>query len=130
MVPTGARQKTGPAGCSKSWTSHPPNPSAPRRALSLAMPQRAKRQEGTNPTSCGPFAPGVGPGERKTPSSAPIYEEFLINVEPLSDARTPLAGFFSILLSCEELLGIGRRETTELSAVAGAIQDCHLQTLQ
>ena len=28
----------------------------------------------------------------------PISEKPLLNVEPLSDARTPLAGFFSILL--------------------------------
>jgi hypothetical protein len=35
-------------------------------------------------------------------------------------------GFFSILLGSEELFGVGRREPTELSAVAGAIQDRHL----
>jgi hypothetical protein len=37
-----------------------------------------------------------------------------------------LAGFFSILLGGEELFGIGRRKTTELSAVAGAVQDRYL----
>jgi hypothetical protein len=30
-----------------------------------------------------------------------LSEKPLPNVEPLSDARTPLAGFFSILLRCE-----------------------------
>ena len=33
-------------------------------------------------------------------------------------------------LGCEELLGIGRRKTTEPSAVAGAVQNRHFQTLQ
>jgi len=44
-------------------------------------PQRAKRRGGTDRTSCGPIA-----------------EKPLLNVELLSEARTPLAGFFSILL--------------------------------
>ncbi len=35
-------------------------------------------------------------------------------------------GFFSSLLRGEELFGVGRREPTELSAVAGAIQDRNL----
>ena len=57
-----------PAGCSKGQTSHPPNPGAPSRAVSLARPQQAKRR-------------GVP----------------LRYVESLSDARTKLAGFFSFL---------------------------------
>jgi len=52
----------------KGQTSHPPNPGAPRRALSHARPQRAKWRRRT-----------------------------LRYVEPLSEARTPLADFFSIL---------------------------------
>ena len=40
------------------------------------------------------------------------------------------SGFFNSLLCREELFGIGRRKATKLSAVAGAIQDRHLQTLQ
>jgi hypothetical protein len=31
----------------------------------------------------------------------PIFEEVCLNVEPLSDARTMLADFFSILLGLE-----------------------------
>ena len=54
----------------KGQTSHPPNPGAPRRALPQARPQRAKRRRRT-----------------------------LRYVEVLSEARTPLAAFFSILLS-------------------------------
>ena len=34
----------------------------------------------------------------KGPPVLPTSETLLLNVEPLSDARTPLAGFFSILL--------------------------------
>jgi hypothetical protein len=37
-------------------------------------------------------------GERKSPSSASASGKPLLNVKPLSDARTPLAGYFSILL--------------------------------
>ena len=37
-------------------------------------------------------------GEWKIPSSASGLGETLFSVERLSDARTPLAGFFSILL--------------------------------
>ena len=49
-------------------------------------------------------------------------------------ARRSWAGkkgdFFSILLCGEELFGIGGSKTTELSAVADAVQDRHLQALQ
>jgi hypothetical protein len=34
----------------------------------------------------------------KAPQVLPTSEKLLLNVEPLSDARTPLADFFSILL--------------------------------
>jgi len=41
----------------------------------------------------------------KAPTVLPTSEELLFNVEPLNDARTPLADFFSILLrSRRELL--------------------------
>ena len=42
-------------------------------------------------------ARGMDLGERKSPTVRPI-DERLLNVESLSDARTPLADFFSILL--------------------------------
>ena len=51
-------------------------------------------------------------------------------VEDFDEPRTKLAGFLSILLSREELFGIGRRQPTEPSAVAGAVQNRHFQTLQ
>ena len=53
----------------KGHGSHPPNPGAPRRAVPQARPQRAKRRRRT-----------------------------LRYVELLSEARTTLADFFSILL--------------------------------
>jgi len=37
-------------------------------------------------------------GERISPSSVSNIRKALFNVEPLSNARTPLADFFSILL--------------------------------
>ena len=36
----------------------------------------------------------------KAPTAFPTSEKFLLDVESLSDARTPLADFFSILLAC------------------------------
>ena len=47
---------------------------------------------------CGPFALIMGLGGRKSPSRLPASETLLLRVEPLSDARTKLADFFSILL--------------------------------
>jgi hypothetical protein len=41
-------------------------------------------------------------GERKSPSSASDFRKTL--VEPLSEARTMLADFFSILLSTREMV--------------------------
>jgi hypothetical protein len=60
--------------------SHPPNPGAPRRALPQARPQRAKRRRRTGD----PLLLRNATGESY--------------VEPLSDARTPLADFFRMLL--------------------------------
>jgi len=64
-----------------------------------ARPQRAKRRGGTFRTSCGPFAIRMNPGERISPSSSSDIRRASVRyVEPLSEARTPLADFFSILL--------------------------------
>jgi hypothetical protein len=46
----------------------------------------------------------------KAPPVLPTSKELLFNVEPLSDARTMLADFFSILL------GTGRRRQTHFDA--------------
>jgi hypothetical protein len=45
-----------------------------------------------------PFALQIDLGKRKNPFSVPIIRGVLLSVEPLSDTRTPLADFFSILL--------------------------------
>ena len=49
------------------------------------------------PHFVGPFAFAMGLGEWKNPSSVSDFRETGIRVEPLSDARTTLADFFSIL---------------------------------
>ena len=87
----------------KGRGSHPPNPGAPRRAVPQARPQRAKRRGGTYRTSCGPFAPRMDLGERISPSSASDLRKTLI--EPLREARTKLANFFSILLNIQHFPG-------------------------
>ena len=56
------------------------------------------RRGGTYLTSCGPFALLMDHGERISPSSVSDFRNALFNVELLSDARTLLADFFSILL--------------------------------
>ena len=63
-------RKTLPQDAQKGQTSHPPNPGAPRRALSQARPQ-----------------------QMKAPEAQPLGY-----VEDAFEARTPLAEFFSILL--------------------------------
>jgi hypothetical protein len=75
---------------------NPPNPGAPRRALPQARPQQAKRRGGTNHTSCGRSPLRIDLGERISPARVSDLRKVLFNVEPLSEARTPLADFFSI----------------------------------
>ena len=53
-------------------------------------------------------------GERISPSSVSNIRKALFNVEPLSEARTPLADFFSILL--------GEIQTQENIVFGGEIQ--------
>src|SRR6476660_8307913 len=55
------------------------------------------------------FALAIDLGERKSPSSVSDLLESSTRVEPLSEARTPLAGFFSILLGTE-LNALGQRQ--------------------
>jgi len=69
-----------------------------------------------------PFALAIDLGERKSPSSAPDFLETL--VEPLSDARTMLADFFSILLmTMAELNRAGRydRMSDSVERVTGRL---------
>ena len=63
-----------------------------------ARPQRVKIRGGTHRTlwSRSPLEWILANG--KAPTVLPASEKLLLNVEGLNDARTPLAGFFSILL--------------------------------
>ncbi len=63
-----------------------------------------KGRGGTDPTSCGPFTPRIGLGERKSSSSDSDLRKSFWSVEGLNNARTLLADCFSILLEgCKEL---------------------------
>ena len=63
-----------------------------------ARPQRVKIRGGTHRTlwSRSPLEWILANG--KAPTVLPASEKLFLNVEPLSDARTPLADFFSNLL--------------------------------
>ena len=76
----------------KAVFSPPPNPDAQDAPCPRQGRSERRGEGGTYRTSCGPFALAMGLGERKNPFSHSL-------VEPLSDARTLLADFFSILLS-------------------------------
>jgi hypothetical protein len=105
-----------PAGCSKSSSSKAAASEGPRRYI---------------PHFVWAVRPCNGSWRTEKPHQFfPPPRGSLLYVEDLNDARTLLADFFSILLSREELFGIDGRKTTELSAVAGAVQNCHLQALQ
>ena len=141
-----AQLNTGPAGCSKRPEF---SPSQPRRlihppALSLAKTDSLPWDA--------PF-PKQGLSERPTMILPSLLVYVVLRMAQMSPplrasnegllrprvARAqgihraiPLLArwIFNSLLSCEEMLGVGRRETAELSAVSGAIQDRHFQTLQ
>src|SRR6267143_1737928 len=82
----------------KGQTSHPPNPGAPRRALSQARRSERRGEEVHTALRVGrsPLLWVLANG--KAPTAFPTSEKLLLNVEPLSAARTKLADFFSILL--------------------------------
>jgi hypothetical protein len=75
--------RTVPAGCSK------------RPSSKAAASEEARRYV---PHFVWPFTPRMDLGERINPASVSDLRKVLFNVEPLSDARTKLADFFSILL--------------------------------
>ena len=62
-----------------------------------ARPQRVKIRGGTNRTLWGRSPLEWILANGKAPTVLPASEKLLLNVEGLNDARTPLAGFFSIL---------------------------------
>jgi len=71
------------AGCSKRLSSK------------AAASEEARRYE---PHFVWPFALRINLGERKSPTSVSDLRKVPFTIELLSDARTPLADFFSILL--------------------------------
>jgi hypothetical protein len=73
-----AERKSTPAGCSK------------RPSSKAAVSEEARRYE---PHFVWPFTPRMDLGERISPDSVSDLREVFLNVEPLSDARTPLAAF-------------------------------------
>jgi hypothetical protein len=94
-----AQRKDTPAGCSKRGPSHPPNPGAPRRALSQARPKASEEPRRYKPHFVWAVRPCNGSWRtEKPPTLLPTSDELLFNVEDLNDARTLLADFFSILL--------------------------------
>ena len=85
------------AGCSKRRPSHPPNPGAPRRALSQARPQASRNRRRYRPRSVGPFTRTMDLGERKTPLAFSTSENLNRYVEDFDESRTKLAACFNIL---------------------------------
>jgi len=84
------------AGCSKRSDF---SPAQPWRTETRLVPGKATASEEARrygPHFVGPFVLAIDLGERKIPSNASDFRTTL--VEPLSDARTPLAEFFSNLL--------------------------------
>ena len=78
-------RRTLPQDAQKGQTSHPPNPGAPKRALSQARPQTKNR----------PQAYPSSPAHPELPRQLVSRVGY---VEDLFKARTKLGGFFSILL--------------------------------
>jgi hypothetical protein len=72
------------AGCSK------------RPSGAAAASEEARRYV---PHFVWPFTPTMDLNERISPASVSELRKVLFNVEPLGDARTKLADFFSILLA-------------------------------
>jgi hypothetical protein len=84
------------AGCSKRPAF---SPAQPWRAETRLVPGKAAASEETRryvPHFVEPFVRVIDLGVRESPSSASDFRTTL--VEPLSDAITPLADFFSTLL--------------------------------
>jgi hypothetical protein len=80
------------------------SPAQPWRAKTRLVPGMAAASEEARryvPHFVWPFTPRVGLGERISPTSVSDLR-VLFNVEPLSEARTMLEDFFSILLVRED----------------------------
>jgi hypothetical protein len=77
----------------------------PRAGCSKGLSSKAEASEEAKrygPHFVYPFALAMNLGERISPFSISNIRDVHRNVEPLSDARTPLEDFFSILLVVKE----------------------------
>ena len=84
--------------------TRPPRRTKTRRSAGKAVAsEEARRYVSHFVCAVRPFNQ-MDPGERISPSSVSDLRKTLFNVEPLSDTRTPLADFFSILLKVRSLL--------------------------
>ena len=116
-------------------TCSPAKKRIPRRMLKTAVQQGRRRSR----TGSVAFLTRLSPSCQDSSFPQVGYVEDSCELRTKRGTRRVLArqgwageksGFFNSLLCREELFGIGRRKATKLSAVAGAIQDRHLQTLQ
>ena len=91
-------QKNNPAGCSKSPDISPARPRLAKTRRSAGKAAASEEARRYKPHFVWPFTPRMDLGERISPASVSDLRKVLFNVEPLSDARTLLADFFSVLL--------------------------------
>jgi len=102
MVRTPGTTGEHPAGCSKRPDF---SPAQPRRAKTRRSASKAAASEEARryvPHFVGPFALLIWIlANGKAPTVFPTSEKFPFRVEPLREARTPLADFFSVLLALE-----------------------------
>ena len=100
------------AGCSKRPDF---SPAQPQRAETRPVPSKAAASEEAKryiPHFVWAARPCHGSWRTgKPPTTFPSSEKLLLNVEPLSDARTPLPDFFSILLGACPTLTVLLRQT-------------------
>ena len=96
-----------------------------------ARPQRVRRRGGTDRTSRSRLSFSIVLGKRISPSSISNIRGVPLNVEPLSDARTKPAEFFSILLEIglhddgSDSFTLGRSDPCKLEAEHSAVDPPH-----
>ena len=90
-----------------------------------------RRRGGTDRTSCSRLSFSIVLGKRISPSSISNIRGVPLNVESLSDARTKLADFFSILLQLgihnngSDSFTLGRSDPCKLEAEHSAVDPPH-----
>jgi hypothetical protein len=92
------------------------------KRLSIKAAAASKEARRYVPHFVGPFAPRMDVGERINPSGVSDFRKTLI--EPLSDASTLLADFFSILLVNDFRRWSGDLVTVVPAEETGKIEEC------